>query len=63
MQNYRVLGAQPPDPLNNPPIADFWLRACVYLCLKDIMLEITFIYYTAVWGGLGQPSFFDRNFF
>ena len=25
-QNFRALGAQPPDP-RNPPIADFWLRA------------------------------------
>ena len=27
MQNFRALGAPPPDPPNSPPIANFWLRA------------------------------------
>ena len=26
-QNFRALGAPPPDPRKSPPIADFWLRA------------------------------------
>ena len=25
----RRLGAPPPDPQNSPPIANFWLRACL----------------------------------
>ena len=25
----RQLGASPPDPPNSPPIANFWLRACI----------------------------------
>ena len=28
MQNFRALGAQPPNPKNSPPIANFWLRVC-----------------------------------
>ena len=27
MQNFRALGAPPPDPQNSPPFANFWLRA------------------------------------
>ena len=27
MQIFRAMGAQPPDPQNSPPIANFWLRA------------------------------------
>ena len=27
MQNFRALGAPPPDPQDSPPIANFWLRA------------------------------------
>ena len=31
MQNFRALGAPPPDPQIAPPIANFWLRACTEL--------------------------------
>ena len=30
MQNFRALGAKPPDPQIRPPIASFWLRAWIY---------------------------------
>ena len=33
----RWLGDPPPDPRNVPPIADFWLRAC----LKKYLLHVT----------------------
>ena len=29
MQNFQALGGLPPDPQNNPPIANFWLPACI----------------------------------
>ena len=29
MQNFRALGALPPDPPNSPPISNFWLRSWV----------------------------------
>ena len=37
MQNFQALGALPPDPQNSPPIANFWLRAC--LALRIILVE------------------------
>ena len=36
MQNFRALGAPPPDPPNSPPIANFWLRAWLYVLLLAV---------------------------
>ena len=34
MQNFRALGAKPPDPQDSPPfIANFWLRARMQLVI------------------------------
>ena len=37
MQNFRALGAPPPDLQNSPPIANFWLRA--WMLLRHIVVN------------------------
>ena len=44
MQNFRALGAQPPDPQNSPLIANFWLGAWMLANkLKFISLNPKFL--------------------
>ena len=33
----RRLGAPPPDPPDSPPIANFWLRACLLTIVLDCL--------------------------
>ena len=40
----RRLGAPPPDPPNSPPIANFWLRACLILHISAIMQHFGYKY-------------------
>ena len=35
----RQLGAPPPDPQTAPPIANFWLRACIQLTGKLLQMN------------------------
>ena len=62
MQNFRALGASPPDPhwppaaggsaprppKQPPPIANFWLRACVFLGHLSSLWSIWLIFYELV---------------
>ena len=44
MQNFRALGAPPPDPQNSSLIANFWLRAWMLANkLKFVLLNPKFI--------------------
>ena len=44
MQNFQALGAPPPDPQDSPPIANFWLRAWLWL-LFSIEAYLNYLLY------------------
>ena len=43
MQNFQALGAPPPDPKTQPPIANFWLRAWQLVLFLIICVFAAFV--------------------
>ena len=52
MQNFQALGAEPPDPHTQPPIANFWLRIWQLCTVYNYMRFCSFCF---------EQLFLDRS--